>query len=444
MPQMPCFSRVGGAEATVAAAMLLTLSLPILAASPPERKCAGAKARAAGSVVEARARCGQRARLAGTPMDPACLTRASDALIARFARADARASCAGDAGATLAAASACTSSFDAALAGDSRCAAAKLRAAGRCVSARARCTQKAMATGGAVAAGCVARAGGTLAAAVAKADAAGQCAGTAEALASSVDACLATVLPSTTTTSSTVVGVTTTTVPRGPAAVDYTARGYYTRSGGVPTFHPGMPSSAFRALPATLTHGELERLQHDCIDRINQYRAGAVRFSNGTADPGVPKPPLTHFSGNDVCSSQQALGDLYANGGAGGCAASHTNAFTCPWSAGVGQNSCCFRTASTYAAIRTQLFQCLQGMWDEGIGQPDDAGFTLRNGHWFNMRSSGFRYAHCGFAFTANGGVWMNQDFTERAPEGVPLTCSCAGKRVGDADGCGGTCVSAD
>lgn len=221
-------------------------------------------------------------------------------------------------------------------------------------------------------------------------------------------------------------------------SVDFTAKGYFTANPHA--YHDGMPSDAYVPLPAGMTYGELAQLQQDCIDRVNLYRSGVLKFSNGTSDPGVPKPPLTHLMGNDVCSSTAALGDLYVNNGAGGCAGAHTNAFSCP-GGNFGQNTCCLRSGSTYATIRSQLYSCLQQMWDEGIGLPDNASFTSSNGHWYNMRRAASVYAQCGFAFTASGRVWMNQDYLS-SPGQVPLTCSCAGKSIGDPDGCGGTCVA--
>jgi hypothetical protein len=232
---------------------------------------------------------------------------------------------------------------------------------------------------------------------------------------------------------------TPTATPTGIGAiVDYSARGYFTANPR--TFHDGMPSASYVPLPPGMTHAELAQLQQDCIDRINLYRSGALKFTGGTSDPGVPKPPLTHLMGNNSCSSASALGDLYVNGGGGGCAGAHTNAFSCP-GGNSGQNSCCLRSGATYAAVRAQLFSCLQQMWDEGIGLPDNAPFTSSNGHWHNMRRATNLYAQCGFAFTANGRVWMNQDFMW-GPGQVPLTCSCEGRNPGDPDGCGGLCVT--
>lgn len=225
----------------------------------------------------------------------------------------------------------------------------------------------------------------------------------------------------------------------GSGIVDFTARGYYRRSGGSTTFTMGLPSG-YRRLPTGLTYTQLAQLQRDCVDRINQYRAGTLRFTNGSADPGVPRTALNHLQGNNACSSAQAVGDMVINNGAGGCTGAHSTSFNCPWSGSVGQNSCCMRTGSTYSAIRTQLYSCLQLMWDEGTGMPGNAAYTSANGHWFNMRSSTFTQVSCGFAFDESGHVWMNQDFSAGRPASVAQTCSCGA--VGSADGCGATCVA--
>ena len=89
---------------------------------------------------------------------------------------------------------------------------------------------------------------------------------------------------------------------------------------------------------------------------------------------------------------------------------------------------------ATYEAVRDELFDCLQGMWDEGITAGE-------KGHWETMRSTNFQVAHCGFAFTASGRLMANQDFASDVRSSY-LPCSCSGKTAGDDDGCGGSCVA--
>lgn len=218
------------------------------------------------------------------------------------------------------------------------------------------------------------------------------------------------------------------------SCVNYQALGYY---GDGKVYIAGLPpanAKTYVTLPGTLTPCDLETLQNACIDRINQYRNGTLRFTNGQADPGVPKPRLNHNTNNNRCANAMAFGDLWSNGGAGGCTAGHKNAFACPGS-NSGQNSCCYRSGTTVTAIQNQLFGCLQQMWDEGQGLADNAAFTSANGHWYNMRANNNIWASCSFAFTSDGGLWMNQDFFTAGQN----TCACPGA-AGTSDSCSGTC----
>jgi hypothetical protein len=79
-------------------------------------------------------------------------------------------------------------------------------------------------------------------------------------------------------------------------------------------------------------------------------------------------------------------------------------------------------------------------MWDEGVGQPNNAPFSTAIGHWFTMRNSALTQVSCGFAFDDRGRVWMTQDFSGARPASVAQTCSCV--TVGGDDGCGGVCVA--
>ena len=84
--------------------------------------------------------------------------------------------------------------------------------------------------------------------------------------------------------------------------------------------------------------------------------------------------------------------------------------------------------------MRDELFDCLQGMWDEGITE------GVYKGHWETMRSINYQVGHCGFAFTASGRLMANQDFAGSFKSSY-LPCSCSGKLAGADDGCGGSCV---
>ena len=76
-----------------------------------------------------------------------------------------------------------------------------------------------------------------------------------------------------------------------------------------------------------------------------RYRTGALKFSDGTADPdtGAHLPLLAEDAGANQCSSEAALGDLKINvADGGGCAGGHAHSFVCsPTAMAKGQNSCC-------------------------------------------------------------------------------------------------------
>lgn len=151
--------------------------------------------------------------------------------------------------------------------------------------------------------------------------------------------------------------------------VDYTVDGYYA-TGGSQSLTDGLPSSAFIDRPPTLSSCELERLHSDCIERLNLYRAGALKFSDGTEDSNVAAglDPLDESTGANECSSEQALGDLnynVNNENEGGCAGAHYTAFSCPSGGAAAQNSCCARGGGafgdgteivTYDLVKEYLF----------------------------------------------------------------------------------------
>merc|ERR1719382_1179400 len=168
--------------------------------------------------------------------------------------------------------------------------------------------------------------------------------------------------------------------------VDYTPEGYFSSRSA---YQEGIPAT-FVNRPATLSQCELEQLHVDCVDRINMYRSGALTFSDGTADSNVVAglSLLSELSGNNQCSSHQALGDLvHAKPLGFGCAVGHYTAFSCEGSGA--QNSCCaWHKETTYWAVKQALFGCLQQMWDEGI----NAG---TKGHGEPIRSTSHTYASC-------------------------------------------------
>jgi hypothetical protein len=224
------------------------------------------------------------------------------------------------------------------------------------------------------------------------------------------------------------------TIEKTYISVDYTITGYYKSR----TYYDGQPPSGFITRPSTITPSELEQLHVDCVNRINMYRSGALKFSNGASDSNVLAGlnPTTERYGSNMCSSEGAMGDLIANvAGGGGCAGAHTNAFVCPGGGNRAQNSCCGRgggswgdqtSYTTYSSVRSQLYSCLQQMWDEGMGSSGELG------HWQTMRSTLYNSVSCGFAWTSNGRVMMTQDFYDSGVTSCNPSCSTCG----GSDGC--------
>lgn len=232
------------------------------------------------------------------------------------------------------------------------------------------------------------------------------------------------------------------------SCVDYTPAHWYEDKARLPGLPAPVSTTTFVSRPPTISVCELEQLHRDCVDRINAYRSGALLFSDGTQDPDVLAglDPLVQVTGNNRCSSEAAMGDLHYNvvnnPGANGCIGAHHNAFVCKWKGKASQNACCARGDGAWGRwdranyltanlTRAELYKCLQTMWDEGIKDG-------KKGHWLTMKSHDFRNVQCGFAWTEDGRVVMNQDFSRGEPQVDP--CSCDAKSHGDPDGCGGTC----
>ena len=212
----------------------------------------------------------------------------------------------------------------------------------------------------------------------------------------------------------------------------------------------GLPKG-FTGRPKTISVCELEQLHRDCINVNNMYRNGTLKFNDGTNDANVLAglDPLIHTNGGSRCSSAAAMGDLYYNvqnnDKGNGCIGGHNNAHVCDWKLWASQNSCCARGSGawgprdrkqhlSYESVRTELFNCARKMWNEGIRDiPEN-----QKGHWRTMRSTKARYLQCGFAWTKDGRVVINMDYS-RGKRSYP-TCSCNGKSHGEPDGCGNKC----
>lgn len=219
------------------------------------------------------------------------------------------------------------------------------------------------------------------------------------------------------------------------SCVDYRTQGWMNYS----KFVSGLPVDnvyTYTPLPTGLTPCDLEYLHNSCVNRINKYRSGELKFTGGGPDPAAP--PLLHYTKNNRCANALSLGDFFVNDGQGICAGAHVNAFACPVPGNSGQNTCCKRSGTSVASIEATMFNCLQAMWDEGIGQPNNPAWSPPIGHWLNMRSTSSNSVSCGFSFRTDGGVWMNQDFFYSvAAQG----CNCTNVPVGSNDGCGGVCT---
>lgn len=178
-------------------------------------KCAAAKAKAAGAKVYAKAKCYQKALRTGAMVDTACLVKAEQKFVAAFGKAEAKGGCAvnGDAAAVEALVDACLASFTAAIAGDAKCAAAKVKAVGKKAADKTKCHQKALLKGTAVDPACLTKAATKFTAAIAKADGQGTCSDTASVLEALVDVCVGSLVVAPPTTSTTTTTSSTTTAP---------------------------------------------------------------------------------------------------------------------------------------------------------------------------------------------------------------------------------------
>jgi hypothetical protein len=94
--------------------LLLVLAGPALAGPTPAGKCAAAKSNAASRKIAAKLKCSQKAYLAGTSVDPDCLSRADEKFTGAIAKVEAKGGCVvtGDATRLEAAADTCVGSVD--------------------------------------------------------------------------------------------------------------------------------------------------------------------------------------------------------------------------------------------------------------------------------------------------------------------------------------------
>ena len=175
----------------ISVALLCVLTGTALGATPAQ-KCAATKTKAAGAKVYAKATCYQKALAKGSTIDSTCLTKAEQKFVAAFVGAEAKGGCAvtGDSAAVEALVDTCVASLTGAIAGDAKCAAAKMKAVGTTTYAKTKCHQKSLLKGLALDTPCLDKAEPKFTTAVAKADGLGTCADTATALEALVDECV--------------------------------------------------------------------------------------------------------------------------------------------------------------------------------------------------------------------------------------------------------------
>lgn len=183
---------------------------------------------------------------------------------------------------------------------------------------------------------------------------------------------------------------------------DFAAGGYYVNG----QFVIGRPRVWYR--PYVESRCSLARLHRDCVARINAYRRT------------IGAPALKHAARLNRCTNAKTMGEmLWTDLRGGDCAGAHSEAFACPGFYGnLGDNSCCARgfgsfgnldknRYDTHAKVRRQLFFCLRDMWNEKKHN------DLVQTHYEIMASRNYTCVSCGFAFTAQGMVYMSQSYAE-------------------------------
>jgi hypothetical protein len=180
----------------LAVAMLSVLLDNCVAASPAEM-CAAKKYKATGRKLDGKAKCRQRALLKLFFPTNECLARVEEKFTAAFARAEANGGCdvANNASLMEQWVDDCMARFTAAITGEAKCAAAKMKAIGRKAYDDLSCRRRAVLTGAAVDAECLDKAEARFTSAIAKADGLGTCSDTAVALETLVAQCVTTLDP---------------------------------------------------------------------------------------------------------------------------------------------------------------------------------------------------------------------------------------------------------
>src|ERR1700760_4328185 len=100
-------------------------------------------------------------------------------------------------------------------------------------------------------------------------------------------------------------------IPIHSACVNYSTLGFFNSS----IFQLGLPppnAFTYIELPPALTPCDLEYLHNICVERVNSYRSGQLKFTGGGSDPGT-RANLSYYTANYRCSNAIAFGDFYVN-----------------------------------------------------------------------------------------------------------------------------------
>ena len=132
-------------------------------------------------------------------------------------------------------------------------------------------------------------------------------------------------------------------------------------------------------------------MYQDCVDRVNQFRAGCWCL-----------PPLERYTAAESCANQHAQYDFEHN-------SPHAGIIAGICSPGNGGQNECPGWGST-----TQIINgCLQAMYDEGPPPTNSCtGQCFQDhGHFLNMTDPNATRVACGFYTTPSGAVWGVQNF---------------------------------
>jgi hypothetical protein len=151
--------------------------------------CTGTKLRAAGNGIGLKLKCYQKPAKTGVTVDPECLAKADEKLLAGFGKADAKGPCPGDFDAVALLADVCVATVVGSLPDLGPCTVSKLAAAGTKLSGKLTCLQKA-ALKSVLDPGCFPKVEQRFEDSFARADGKGPCAGDVAAVEALVDQCV--------------------------------------------------------------------------------------------------------------------------------------------------------------------------------------------------------------------------------------------------------------